>query len=259
MFERRKTRIGGLDLPEDFDVVSLVNNIAISKDGRYAAVTKDKNLVLGNIPSNGRIEVDGTIINYRRGGSISVSNQGSSINIGGMSSIVMSGGNISIGGSSLDYEIDEDYNVSTGDEIALISKNEGIELALNESNTVRVKGLTASEPKYSNGRLFINELQGKLWLPRDVSSGLEVSLETKNGSISGELSHPGFVESKNGSIILSLYAPLVVNASTKNGSVNVVGMTSEGGGRYVPANKSTIGKLRASTKNGNVQINYIRN
>tara|TARA_Y100000310_G_C20556898_1_gene751024 strand:- start:193 stop:999 length:807 start_codon:yes stop_codon:yes gene_type:complete len=267
MFRKKRTVINGVELPEDFNVSSVINNIAISNDGKYAAVTRDGNVVMGDVPDDGRIEVDGTVINYQKGRSrVNVGGYGSNVNISGsgisMSSIsggsvVMSGGSITIGGKSLDYEIDKTYAVKSGDEIGLVSKNEDIALGLRDDNQARVEGLTGSEPQYAHGRLFVDDLQGKLWLPRGVSD-LELALETKNGSVTGDIIHPGVVESKNGSIVLNLYAPLKVDASTKNGSVNVTGMESQGHGRYVPIGESAVGKLRASTKNGSVMVNYLR-
>lgn len=258
MFRKKRTVINGIELPEDFYASSIINNIAISDNGKYIAVTRDGNLVEGDIPENGKIEVDGTTINYRKGSGMNVS--GSGIHMSGVSggSISISGGSISIGGGkSLENEINESYKVNSGDEVALVSKNEDIALGFRDDYNVGVEGLTASEPKYSNGRLFVDDLQGKLSLPRKVSD-LEVALETKNGSVTGDIMHPGFVESKNGSIILNLYAPLKVDASTKNGSVNVTGMESQGHGRYVPIGEAPVGKLRASTKNGSVMINYLK-
>ena len=168
-----------------------------------------------------------------------------------------SGGSVTIGGRTLDYEIDQTYSVQQGDEIALYSKNGNIDLGLRDGNQVRVEGLTGSEPQHAHGRLIIDELKGKLWLPRGESN-LELVIESKNGSVTGDIIHPGYVESKNGTLVLNLHAPLIVNASSANGRVKVMGMESQGHGRYVPIGESAVGKLRASTKNGEVIVNYLK-
>ena len=79
-----------------------------------------------------------------------------------------------------------------------------------------------------------------------------------NASVGGGIMHPGFRESKNGSITLDLYAPLKVNASTKYWHIDVKGMEPREEGRYVPIGESTTGTLRVSTTSGNVSINYIK-
>lgn len=275
MFQRKHTKINGVELPEEFSGCSIINNVAISNDGKkYAAVTRG-GLVTGDVPSDGRIEIDGNVIQYKSGSPERTENLGDFFNglhrkyLGGGSfftsgsvsggSIVMSGSgmNIQMGGNHLDYEIDEMYDLKEGEEVTLSTKNEAINLGIRNDNKVRVAGLISSKPEYSKGRLSIDDFDGKLELPRAISK-LELALETKNGSVNGEIIHPGYVETKNGSIVLALYAPLIVDASTKNGRVNVVGMESQGHGRYVPIGESPVGKLRASTKNGSVLINYIR-
>jgi len=269
MFNKRKTVINGVELPEEFSGASIINNVAISNDGtKYAVITKG-GLAISDIPEDGKIEINGTVINYSKSkkssGGIYISSfkGGSVISSIGRGSVAISsgsisiGGRISIGGKSLDYEVDETYQLKEGDEVALSTKNEEINLGLRNGNQIRVKGYTASKPSYSKGRLCIDELDGNLELPKEISD-LELALETKNGSINGEIMHPGYVETKNGSIVLALLAPLIVDASTKNGNVNVIGMMSEGHGRYIPVGVKSIGKLRASTKNGSVVINYIK-
>ena len=269
MFQKKRIKINGVELPEEFSGSSIINNIAISNDGKkYAAVTRRGDLITGDIPSDGKIEVDGNVINYQgrnrssqEGIHIISSGRGSVFTSGSIrgSSIIMSGSGVSInmGGNSLDYEIDEMYDIKEGDEISLNTKNEDITLGIREGNQVRLSGIIASKPEYSKGRLSIDDFDGKLELPNGISK-LELALETKIGSVNGEIMHPGYVETKNGSIVLALYAPLIVDATTKNGSVNVVGMESQGHGRYLPIGLSSVGKLRASTKNGSVLINYIR-
>src|SRR3989344_5443817 len=109
MFRRKKTVINGVELPEDFNVSSVINNIAISNDGRYAAVTRAGDIVIANIPENGRIEVDGTTINYQRGtGRSRVDIRGSNVRMSSFSSgsIVVSGS----GCSDLEYEINQGYD-----------------------------------------------------------------------------------------------------------------------------------------------------
>ena len=57
MFRKKRTVINGIEFPEDFDVSSVINNIAISNDGRYAAVTKAGDVVIADIPENGKMKL----------------------------------------------------------------------------------------------------------------------------------------------------------------------------------------------------------
>ena len=269
MFRKARTNINGVELPEDFEVGSVINNIAISADRtKFIAVTKSGDLVEGDVPKDGKITVGNTTITYRkgsgsrvnigrgRGSGISIIGGGVSVSSIGGGSVVMSGSSISIGGNPLEYEIDEIYSLESDWEVVLDSKNEGISLELSPDSQVRVQGLTASEPIHRHGKLLIDGLDGKLWLPKDVD--LQLNLKTKNGSIVGDIAHRGVVETKNGAIALNLHASLVVCASTKNGSVDVCGMESKGRGIYAPIGETVKGKLNVSTKNGSVVINYMR-
>ncbi|MFC1682244.1 hypothetical protein ACFL0X_01340 [Nanoarchaeota archaeon] len=61
--------LGDVELPNDFDLYKIVSGVAISKDGKYAHVRSGE-IVVEEIPSSGRIEIDGKVINYRRNSGI---------------------------------------------------------------------------------------------------------------------------------------------------------------------------------------------
>ena len=189
-----------------------------------------------------------------KGSGISMGN----INIGGMNirSNVRGGTTtINMGGSSLEHTIDKIGAVTPGDKICLTTKNNSIDLDLRDDNQLRIKGDTDKLPTYENGVVQIFDFNGTLWLPQQESN-LELALETKNGTISGEIAHKGYVETKNGSINLNVYAPLEIHTSTKNGTINVKGMVETSRGVYMPRNEKPIGILRTITKNGTIKINY---
>ncbi len=100
-FRSRKPVINGKELHKDFDATNIIGNMAISKDGRYAAVTSSGDLIVSPIPEDGKIEVDGTVVNYKNDGKgnqfTQVSNfSGGSLIVSG-SCVVMSGKGAGLG------------------------------------------------------------------------------------------------------------------------------------------------------------------
>lgn len=256
MFAKRKTTINGVELPEDFNVGSVINNIAISADGKkYAAITKGRGVVIADIPADGRINVDGTMINYRRSGGISVS--GSNIQMSSISggSVVISGsgGQISIGGRNLEYEIDRGYEEIN--RLVLKESANDVNLSLSEDRKVYVKGNTCAEPLCKDGRLSIDGLEGKLLVPKS-STELELDIKTSAGDIDGEVAHKGRIRTSAGDITIELYAPVSLEVSTSAGDISVRGMICEGDGRYSPPNAKPLGTLVLETSAGDIEVRY---
>src|SRR3989338_4424663 len=259
MFRKKRTTINGVELPEDFQVSSVINNIAISNDGRYAAVTRGGDLVIADVPKNGRIEMDGTTINYQKGtGSGKMNIQGSSIRMSSISSgsVVVSGGSTTIsvnGGSNLEYEIDQGYGG-----ISRLSLNEqanDINLGLSEDGKVYVKGLTSKEPEYASGRLNVNGLNGTLLLPKSIHD-LEQDLRTMSGDIDGDVAHQGRIKTLSGDISIKLLAPLIVEVSTLSGEIDVRGMIRDGRNIYRPSTGDVLGTLQLETLSGDIDLRY---
>ncbi|MDO8740772.1 MAG: hypothetical protein Q7J54_04355 [Candidatus Woesearchaeota archaeon] len=260
MLRRKRTVINGVELPEEFSGASIINNIAISCDGqKYAYVSDGRDLITGEMPENGRLEVKGTVINYKKGaGRSGIHIQGSNICTGVVSgsSVVISGGgsSVSIGGKNLEYEIDKEY--CGVNKVSLRESTNDVALGLSEKDKVYVKGNTGSEPGYKNNHLFINGLEGVLSLPKS-NPGLEIDIKTSTGDIEGKVTHKGIIRTSTGDISLELYAPLTVETNTSTGEVNVKKMISEGNGVYTPPNAKSIGTLLVETSTGDINITYI--
>jgi hypothetical protein len=269
MFRKTPIVLNGIELPErDAHITSIINDIALYDDGTYVAVSGGS-LVEGRIPEDGELTINGMTMTVSRG---NVNVRGSSISnvrgttitqiggngvlqigsIGGIASVV---GTIVASGTGADaYEIDESYAVSPGDRISVEGLNSSVALYLQEGTDVCLKGTIGERPSYSRGRLSAEEFGGDLVLPR--ISGLELKLELANGAVTGDVIHPGSIETMNGMIGLDVYAPLEIRTSTLNGRIDVRGMMSEGGGRYVPPTGRSQGVLKLETLNGGITVRY---
>lgn len=251
MSRNKKTIINGVELPEDFRVSSIINNIVISNDGRYAAVTKAGDVLIAQIPENGRIEVDGTTMSYHKGtGRIGLNTHGSNIR---MSSF--SGGSVFVSGrgSDLEHEIDQTYeNVSR---VSLREKANDINLGLSQDRSVHVKGLTSAAPEYTGSRLAIQGLEGKLLLPKSIVD-LEHDMKTMSGDINGYVAHSGRLKTMSGDISILLTAPLIVHTNTMSGDIDVRGMMADGRARYTPPGANPIGNLHLETMSGDIDVKY---
>ncbi len=257
MFQTKRTIINGVELPADFPIASVINNVAISGDGRYAAVTRTGDLIVGDIPPSGKIEVDGTVINYQKGtGRSGITIGSGKYNIRGASAVMVSGGSyVSIdGGSDLEYEIDQSYNGVS--HVSLSELANDIRMGASGDCDVHVKGLTSSKPEYDGGRLRIDRLQGTLLLPFDRKD-LEQDLRTVSGDIKGDVAHRGRLKTVSGDISLHLTAPLIVEVGTISGDIDVRGMMADGRGRYRPAGDVSVGTLGLETVSGDVSIWYV--
>jgi len=260
MFGKRRTIINGVELSEEFSGGSVINNIAISSDGKkYAAVTKSRDVVTGEIPADGRIEVDGTIINYRKGSGKGVHISGNHVQMSSISggSVVISNGGcqVSIGaGSNLKYEIDKGYD--DVNKLTLKESANGVSLGLSDDQKVYVKGNTSAEPAYQNGRLFVDGLEGKLSVPKS-NPELELDIRTSAGDVDGKIAHKGRIRTSAGDITLELYVPVTLETATSAGDVRVKGMISECRGIYTPPNAKPSGTLVLETSAGDIKVDYM--
>lgn len=260
MFGKRKLIINGVELPEEFSGGSVINNVAISSDGRrYAAVTRYGDVVTGEIPADGRIEVDGTVINYKKGSGRGVRISGSHVQMSSSSggSVVISGGGCQAsigGGSNLEYEIDEGYDNVT--KVTLKESVNDVNLGLSDDGKVYVKGNTSAEPTHQSGRLFVDGLEGKLSVPKS-NPELELDIKTSAGDVDGEIAHKGRIRTSAGDITLELYSPITLETSTSAGDVRVKGMISDDRGVYTPPNAKPLGTLILETSAGNIKVKYM--
>ncbi len=259
MFRRRKTIINCVELPEDLNVSSVINNIAISNDGKYATVTKSGDVIIADIPKSGKIEVDGIIINYHKGtGKNRMNIQRGNVRMSSFSggSVIVSGGGGSIsinGGSNLEYEIDQSYdNVSR---LSLDEQMNDIKVELSNDKKVHVRGLTSRKPEFRNGCLVVNRLEGNLLLPKSMED-LEQNLKTMSGDIDGDVAHKGKMKTMSGDISIRLLSPLVVETSTMSGDVDVRGMMADGRARYKPPTGTSLGNLYLETMSGDIDVRY---
>ena len=260
MFRKKRTILNGVELPEEFSSSSIINNVAISGDGaKYAYVSRDGGLVTGDMPEDGKLEVDGNVINYKKGtGRSGINVRGSGVymsSINGGSVVISSGGSqISIGGSDLEFEIDKGYE--RVNRVSLKESANDINLALSPDDKVYVKGLTSGEPEYHGERLFVDGLKGTLSLPK-LNLNLEMDVRTSAGDVDGEVAHKGRIRTSAGDISIELYAPLTVEANTSAGEVRVKKMISEGRGVYTPPNAKSLGTLVLDTSAGDIKVNYM--
>jgi len=241
-----KTIINGVELPNDFDIGSVINNVAFSSDGkRYAAVTKSKELIIGDIPEDGKIDIDGNSIKYSKNkGNISFF--GGSIIIGGGSSYSFSGN------SNLKNDIDKNYTDLRSVKVKTDINN--IKLRLSEDEKVYVKGVVSKEPINKDGNLSIIDLDGIVSLPSNSELFLDVN--TSVGSVKGDVATKGKISVSSGNIKLKLYSPLTLETKTSVGNVDIDGMISKGRGVYIPPNAMSQGVLSLETSVGNIDVEY---
>ncbi len=93
-------------------------------------------------------------------------------------------------------------------------------------------------------------------IPKD-NPNLELSLSRENGTVKGEVSHPGSISLISGSIEVDIYSPLKIKATTHGGGA-IIGSNKmkREDGFYVPIDEEPIGVLDLSTCKGNITIRY---
>lgn len=265
MFRKVRTVINGIELSDDFSGASVINNIAISSDGKRYAVIKNGNVIYGDVPLDGKLNINDTVINLQRGvnhifnignmyaGRSIISDGNISINSGSIEggNITISGENICIGRKLL-YEINESYEFIK--KVSLKETSNDINLVLSNDSKVYVDGLTSTKPECRDGRLFIDNFQGMLKLPRNLE---EINIKTSSGDISGNIAHSGSIKTSSGDVNLSLHIPLIVEVSTSSGDIDVENMISKGHGVYVPPNAKPGDTLTIDTSSGDVCVKYV--
>lgn len=243
MFRKSRVVINGIELPEEFSGASIINNIAITEK-RFAYV-KNENIITGDIPEDGKLNVDGNIITIRKGTK--------GFNIDSMSAVrsIFNSGSISTGKQ---YEIDETYNNVS--KVTLKDTSNELKLRLITENLVHIKGLTNIKPEFKNGNLFIDGLEGTLCLPKFLN--IELNIRKSSGDIEGDIGHKGIIQTSSGDIDLELYSPLTLEVSTSSGDINVSKMISEGRGIYIPPNAKPVGTLILEASSGDINVRYIQ-
>lgn len=250
---RKNSSVNGIELPEGFTVSSVINNLILSNDGRYAAVTKTGDIIIADIPDDGKITIDEKVVQYKKGTGargISILGNGS---VSGCSINISTGGyNISVG-EDLNHEINESYeNVS---KVSLNSTSRDIEAGLSNDNKTYLKGFISKEPDYREGILTIRGLKGNIILPKSVI-WLEQYMDVTSGDISGDIAHKGRISSTSGSISINLCSPLRVKAEVTSGDIHIYGMIAEGSDFYVPPSINSIGDLYLKATSGNINVRY---
>jgi hypothetical protein len=268
-----QTTYNGYQLPDNFNLQSVINEVAISTDGRYA-ITTDEGLEIKKIPKSGTITYKGATININRNNSFIHSSNGNSISVTiGDGSIIVENGDlnsaldgdysinngsvtITSGTNRLEKAIDEKYQVRT--QVDIDSTNSSLELTLNNSNEVELKGKSNHQPTNQGGILHLENYNGQVSMPTSQED-LSFNIEHTNGSIDGNVAHPGTIYTANGNIKLNLYAPLAVRATSTNGLVSIVKMQPNQDGTYAPIGQTPKGTLNLKTTNGDVEIKYVGN
>lgn len=263
MFAKRKTTINGVELPSDFEVGSIINNVAISADGtKYAAVVSG-GLVVADVPADGRINVEGNEMTFSKRGGISLGNiiggvfgniSGNSITMGRGNNIQVagSGGSVIITGANSGYDIDEGYEGVSS--LRLKGGVNDVNLGISEDNKLYIRGEIKSKPVVENGRLYVEGLEGKIITPKNPS--LELDITNSTGDIEGDVVNKGRIQTSVGGISLRLYSPLEVEAETSVGEIDITGMISRGRGLFSPPDQKPIGKLTLRTSTGDIHVDY---
>ncbi len=244
-----KTIVNGVELPSEFNGCNVINNIALSQDGtRYAVIGDKGSLIMGDVPADGRIEVNGTKITVQKGRVVSTSSSTFSF------SNVTIGGGISIGNvTRVPEEISKSF--PGVQDVIIRSLATGFNLAVHDSDEVKVHGTTFNEPELSGGTLDLGNFTGTVTLPR---SGVRISGEALAGSINGEISSPGKLKALAGSINITLSGPIAIQTKNLVGGVSVSGMMSAGRNRFEPPNHSGSGfeVLNIETLAAGINVTY---
>lgn len=260
MFRKAKQSIDGIELPDEFSDANIINNVAISSDGKRYALVKGGNVVCGDMPPDGKLNIDGIIINFQKGipGAFNIKNMSAGRSIVTNGNICISGGGISIGGGSisiggktLPYEINEAYESVKKAMLRETSNN--ITLKVSNDDKVYVEGFTGAKPECNGRQLYINRFQGTLKLP---TLPLELDIKTSSGDIKG-VAHRGSIRTSSGDVNLILHIPVIVEVSTSSGDIDVVNMIHKGRGIYVPSDGKADGTLKIDTSSGDVSVRYI--
>lgn len=255
----KQTVLNGVALPPEYSGGSIINNVAISRDGsKYAVVGKDKQIITGDVPENGVLEINGTKMTIGKGGggiNIGGGARGSTvISSGSFGGVVISGGNISIGGSAREEEVNQSFTDVS--EVIVQTTDADLKFRVHDANTVKVEGAAAEKPSVYGGALDLGDFEGVIYLPK---SGVKVAAKTMSGDINGEISSEGSLNTMSGDISLKLSGPITVRTETMSGDVDVSGMMGAGRNTFEPPTGGTKGILSLKTMSGDVKVKYNAN
>jgi membrane-bound metal-dependent hydrolase YbcI (DUF457 family) len=130
------------------------------------------------------------------------------------------------------------------DYIFLRNFNRSITLDYSNDYKIYFEANSLTSTRINNRNLYIEEVSGTIYLPVNNPS-LKIDIQGLNGSVKGNLAHPGSIRLVNGSIKLSLNAPLNVQTKTVNGSIYV---------NPALLNNSFSGSLYLETINGSIKV-----
>jgi hypothetical protein len=232
------TFINGVRLPEDFQAGSIVNNLAVSRDGKRYALVSNGSILMGDMPASGKLTVEGlTSPSSRAPASASrpAAAPAAAARIGSSAPRA--------------YEKVDCVRVESG--------VGDITLGLSDDRKVHVEGDTGSERDSKDGDLRIEDLDGALLLPK--GEAIDLGVRTGTGDISGEVESAGRFVTGSGDITLTVRKPFKVVARVSTGSVDVRGMLSEGDGVFLPPDGKFWGVLEAKTSTGDISIRYAPN
>ncbi len=251
--------VNGVRLPTElFRGATVINNIAVSSDGRLYARVSGGRAEISNMPG-GPLRVDDLEIMYENGrltvtgkgvrnASVHAANR--SVHMSEDRIVIESRGNDQGG---LESEVNKAY-----DGVKMVFVDNSIEdliLGLSQDGKVYVKGNVRSHTLNPNGTLEITGLEGKLSLPKDYS--VQFSIKTSSGDVTGDVAHHGIIETTLSSIMVRLYSPLNVMTDAKVGRVNVTGMVFQRDGVYTPPNAKSSGTLGLKTLIGDIGLDYV--
>ncbi len=283
-------KINGVELPEEFNGCSSINNIAVTKDGTKYAVVRDGSFETREMPADGKLNIDGNKIQYtRHSKGVRISSEGSIMSMGGLNfnnSSINIGKNMKI--KEMENErIEKEYELI--DLVHIDNTYQSINLGSSKNDKVKVKGSAESVEDKVN-LLKIDCLEGLIELPEEKDVFIEI--ESTTGNVTGKIMHPGsietstgrisldvhvsgldkelYVESGVGNVEINLYVPSLVHVSTSIGQIKVNGMAeverNEDYKVFVPSCTlfapfqvgvpKVKGKLTVETSTGNITINY---
>lgn len=272
-------KINKKELPSEFKNATIIENIAITSNGKQYAYVENDNLYVKNMPSNGELQIGDKHITYKsrlfKGPSITMTSKNSKKNIsrGGIYTsgkgvsisnvrVTGKGNSISIGNGSInitsgdliEQKIDEHYDSIK--KIEVKSSVDNIILAFSKDEKIYLEGSLYEKPEVKDGILSVRDYNGTVYLPKD-NEKLEIMIKNSTGNISGNVAHSGIIKNSVGNIVLSLCEPLIVTAKSNVGDVDIINMLKTEKRTYAPVNEKTTGNLELKSSTGNIKVNYV--
>jgi hypothetical protein len=264
MTQNKIPHISEVELPKGFEkVCTLADKIAISSDGRYAVIGLDGSLIEGQLPEDGNMDIDGTIINYHHHPHYvaTMGPKAEAIPITGQSPIVINAQNVVIqNGNGYNLRTDYEGVKSIDVQVGLST----LTLGVSNDNKVYVDGQSNQEVIYKDGVLILASFSGKLIIP--FSDSLEAKVHSIMGNINGDIAYPIDIATHSGDIILNMHVPLRVLAHANYSSLNMKGMkyvkpkkgTVEDSKIYLPMSHKPIGDVNLKATDGDICITYMK-